>query len=473
VLNVTNTGATIEEDQRQHIFTPYYQLSRKKSSRQGIGMGLSIVHNVVESLEGAIEVDDNHGDGATFTVTLNRYVPGRKEPVVKAQEGTPLILPAGIGAEKGTETAEVKAAGKGGETVLLVEDNRDLLSLMAAKVGERYTVETAGNGAQALELLARSGSEVPDVIVSDVMMDDMDGYQFLQVLQEKQGFRDIPFIFITARSTINEKLEGLKRGAIDFIYKPFVIEELVSRIESILRYRAVQREMHEKQRFTSIGMMMGGISHEIFNPLSGISGPLQYIRKIVEEAGNLGEDQAEKLEKHFSFIKKSIARIEEIITTLRALFQNQNLELEEIAPGELLGPLVEGYRRAAEDRVTITFNADPEARVRGNPFAVTQIVDNLISNAIDAVEEGGEITVAVKKRGKGWVLQVTDTGRGIPPQEQLKIFDAFYTLKERPDRIGLGLFIIKDLVSRLGWKIDVDSVVGKGTTVTVFLGERR
>ena len=148
--------------------------------------------------------------------------------------------------------------------------------------------------------------------------------------------------------------------------------------------------MHEKERFAFIGMMMGGISHEIFNPLSGISGPLRNIKKIVD-AGEI--DQKEKLEKHLSFIKKSVTRIEQIITTMRALFQNRSLEREELFLPELLALLVEKYREETGDRIVFTLKVDPAARVRGNAFVLTRIMDNLVANCADAIEERGEISI--------------------------------------------------------------------------------
>ncbi|RKX75263.1 MAG: hypothetical protein DRP87_14960, partial [Spirochaetes bacterium] len=461
-LSISNTGLQIDKHQKENIFIPYYQVSHKKYNIQGIGMGLAIVKNIIDSLKGEIGVRNNDEEGCTFFITLKRCIPGKTDLIAETQPSVPLQEPSPVN----PEIEYGQQLEKDRETVLVVEDNRDMLHLLFAKMKTRYNVLTAVNGKEALNVLEHG--PLPEVIVSDIMMDDMDGYELLEHVSRNEEYKDIPFIFITARATIDEKLKGLHEGAIDFIYKPFMLDELVSKIDSILRYRNLQKEHYEKEKFASLGMLMGGISHEIFNPLSGITGPLDNIRKIVNKAG-LAKD--EKIQKHFAFIYQSVEKIEKIIRNIRALYYENKLEKEPVDLEKIVKSVIEEQKVKPGRSVRFQLDIDKEIQVQGNTYALHHILGNLISNALDAVEDGGTIGISLEKENGGKILRVTDNGMGIERKDLGKLFNAFYTTKDDMNRLGLGLHIVKVLVMKMDWDIRVSSTKGKGTSFTILIRE--
>ena len=223
-FQVKDNGRGISEEFQKHIFEPYYQVNHPKSNAQGIGLGLSIVKITVEELLGKIELKCTAGLGTIFRVIF---------PIRKSEQANTLHkkLINGFHHKKNVSIKE-ENYNSHFHSILLVEDNVDLIKLMNNKLGEQYNVFTATNGIEAINKL--KAIPIPDIIVSDIMMDDMDGYELIKALSSQDAYKHIPFIFITAKTTAEEKMKGLRLGAIDFISKPFKVSELAEKINSIL-----------------------------------------------------------------------------------------------------------------------------------------------------------------------------------------------------------------------------------------------
>ncbi len=230
VFSVSDTGIGIPEDLHKVIFEPYYQIGHKSTGLQGMGLGLPIVKKVVEGLGGAISIESNPAivRGTKVTITLLRYVPTEKDDPVKAGDG---LTKLNYSFNYDDINDGVYNAAK--RTILLVEDNIAMINFIASKLRGSYNVFCARNGSEALKKLFEI-SVIPDLILSDVMMDKMDGYAFVKSLSDQDRYSHIPIIFLTAKSMPADRLKGLKLGAIDFISKPFSFEELNQKIETIL-----------------------------------------------------------------------------------------------------------------------------------------------------------------------------------------------------------------------------------------------
>ncbi|MBN1413425.1 MAG: response regulator [Spirochaetales bacterium] len=226
-LTVEDNGVGISGEQQKHIFEPYYQLSHAKRNIQGIGMGLHIVHNIVSEVDGRIAIDSETGNGTRFSIFLNKAEVADSSEIQKD-----IILSNPINSFK-------KAALKNGEfreqceNILLIEDNIDMLVYLQDNLKAGYNVFCAMNGKEALQKIRVIPQ--PHLIISDIMMDTMDGYEFFNELQKLEKFKNIPFIFLTAKNSRDEKLEGIRKGAIDYIFKPFYMDELNAKIEAVLR----------------------------------------------------------------------------------------------------------------------------------------------------------------------------------------------------------------------------------------------
>ncbi|MBN1700000.1 MAG: response regulator [Spirochaetales bacterium] len=226
LFGVRDTGTGIPKDCLDTIFRPYYQLSHRKRSSRGIGMGLNIVKKITEEAGGDITVQSKEGKGSEFVIRL----PGQP-PSPDAVETGPLERDIHARFRKKPKAA-TESIVKGRRTLLIVEDNADLLSFLAERLGETYNVFCASNGRAAMEKLSRIAR--PDLILSDIMMDEMDGYALYEALKRKPAFKAVPFIFITARTSQREKIEAIARGAVDYINKPFDIEELAAKISALI-----------------------------------------------------------------------------------------------------------------------------------------------------------------------------------------------------------------------------------------------
>jgi signal transduction histidine kinase len=461
-LTIRDTGIGIDSREIDHIFKPYYQISYKKKNIQGIGMGLYLVKKTIDSLNGEITVNSIPGTGSEFTIFLKRYHLNAGEHVIRENLSVKTIdsLP------YYTDTLP-EASRTGGITLLIVEDNRDLLHLLLKRLGARYRVFGATNGKKALELLM--DVPVPDVIISDIMMDEMDGIEFCSTITKDTRFHDVPFIFLTARSHIDDRIDGLKLGAIDYIYKPFVVEELISKIEAILRYRELKNTLYEKERFASLGMLLGGISHEILNPLSGITGPLSNLGNLIQNSG-LREDT--HINKYLDQIRESAARIKNVVNNIRVCCYDKTMEMTEVSVLGVIKKVVTDYK---DKHKTIRFfiQVDKKLTITANREAFYRIVSNLLANAIDAVDGNGTIVLSAGREDGSVVFKITDSGRGIPQDRLGYIFNAFYTTKKVGQGSGLGLNIVKNLCLKHCWDIRVESEKGKGTTFVITIAESK
>lgn len=232
VFQVRDSGYGIPADEKEKVFEPYYKLSVSGKNSDGMGMGLSIVKKIIADIEGSINLSSEIGKGTEIQVTL----PISYGPDEKVQEGissddidfayNQVLLEESIDGDK--------------PFVLVVEDNVEMLSFLRNKLREKFNVAVARNGLEALDRLNSLSSL--DLIISDVMMSDMDGLEFCKAVNSVQRHSHIPFIFLSAKSSAEDKLAGLNLGAVAYIEKPFRIEELLAKTESIIQNRKRQRE---------------------------------------------------------------------------------------------------------------------------------------------------------------------------------------------------------------------------------------
>jgi signal transduction histidine kinase/DNA-binding NarL/FixJ family response regulator len=228
-FSVADSGPGIPAEFHDKIFQPYFQMALHKTVNQGIGLGLAIVKKIVSDLDGTIEVINNKGARGTWiNVILHEYK--IKQPVTR----TAATGPSRLIDEISVFEYEEKQFIEGLPTILLLEDNPQMAGYLVKKLRKVYNVHVVKSGHDGLERLKNKGY-TPDLIISDVMMNNLDGYNFARVISSDTALDHIPLIFLSARSSSKDRLEGLRSGAIDFIAKPFLIEELMGKAASILR----------------------------------------------------------------------------------------------------------------------------------------------------------------------------------------------------------------------------------------------
>lgn len=242
VFYVRDAGHGIPEDQTEKIFEPYYKLSIPGRNSEGMGMGLSIVKKIVADVQGSIQLTSEVGKGTLIQVSL---------PVARNANGT---------VQEGVSIEDIEFAynqilleeGANGDKpfILLVEDNIEMLGFLRDKLKGKYNVAVARNGKDAIERLDTLPSL--DLIISDVMMNEMDGHELCRMINKMDRYAHIPFIFLSAKGTTLDRMAGLSLGAVAYIEKPFKIEELMARVDSILGNLKRHREAFVSKAYQSV-----------------------------------------------------------------------------------------------------------------------------------------------------------------------------------------------------------------------------
>ena len=229
ITNIIDEGPGISKEEMPHLFDKYFRAGHEQSQMVvGSGLGLSIVKELVDLLNGQISVKNNIGQGCTFSVQFPVQVLAAASPLKNA----PTIE------ESHVTNTSVTSSMIGEQHILIVEDHDEMRSYLAMTLGNNYQVHTAENPEIALQMLSQNTIQL---ILSDIMMPGMDGFEFKKRVNVNEEFKDIPFIFLSARVLDEDKLKGLRLGVDDYITKPFLTDELKVRIHNILS-RQIERE---------------------------------------------------------------------------------------------------------------------------------------------------------------------------------------------------------------------------------------
>lgn len=249
-MRVADFGSGISQDDQQRIFEPFYQTESDKKN-VGSGVGLALVKQIVSALNGSISLVSKVGEGSVFTVRIPVKAPEGVE--VKSLESlgsvpTSILLNAENDVMPKTDCSasisEADDADNPSDTrqlVLIVEDNADVAEYMTMLLKTRYRLAIAHDGMEGLEVATQL---VPDIIVTDVMMPRMDGYEFCQAVKQSDVLNHIPVIIVTAKTTQADKLRGLQLGVDAYIYKPFDAEELAVSVDNLLEKSRMLRERY-------------------------------------------------------------------------------------------------------------------------------------------------------------------------------------------------------------------------------------
>lgn len=245
VIRVEDTGPGVPHDKQSELFTRFTTPNREASS---LGIGLHLTKQLVETHHGDIRYDDNPDGGSIFTVTLpdteNGYAPedflntsslAREEEEVAGRQGANI-----------TGYREMPPIPLNQRRVLIVEDDEDVMAYIKSELSPYFLLELAGDGQEALERLRQEGEDTIELIVSDIRMPRMDGLTLLKKVRADDNLFDIPFILLTAISSIEKQIQGLRFGADDYLPKPFSPSVLVTRCLSLIQQRDKLRAIYSR-----------------------------------------------------------------------------------------------------------------------------------------------------------------------------------------------------------------------------------
>jgi len=269
--------------------------------------------------------------------------------------------------------------------------------------------------------------------------------------------------------TIGNAIIKIARG--DFENIPEIktgdeFESLVTSLNSMIKeLNKRNKELVQAQKLASLGRLTSGVAHELNNPLNNISTSIQI---LVEE---LEEDDLEYKKELLIGAEKEIERSKEIVKSLLEFARERSLSLKQAYFKDLVNNAIKRVKSQVPENITLKVEVPDDIQATVGPLGIERVLINLIVNAVQAMKNGGGITIKACKQesNSGFCFQVIDTGDGIPEEIISKIFDPFFTTKEVGKGTGLGLSIIYGIMEQHGGKIKVSSEVGKGTTFTCFL----
>lgn len=364
--------------------------------------------------------------------------------------------------------------------LLLVDDEDHFRDALCRRLKKRgFSVATASDGPSALDMLAK---QPIDVVVTDVKMPGMDGIELLG--QIKDLHPKIEVILLTGHAALDDGVAGIKAGAFDYLTKPIELEQLVGKIhhahdkiireDEKAREAAFRRQMEEQmivtERLASLGTLATGVAHEINNPLAIIKDSAGWLSMILDKPDMADLPRRSDFQKGLQKITDGVERARRITHQLLGGVQKRS---ETIVDVDLKSLAMESTdlvaREAANKGIDIVQQIDPNAgQIQTDPYTLRQVLVNLVNNAVQATENG-VVTIAARRTGKTLEIQVIDTGQGIPAECRDKIFEPFFTTKPPGKGTGLGLYVTRNILEKLGGTIDVESSMGKGTTFTISL----
>jgi signal transduction histidine kinase len=363
--------------------------------------------------------------------------------------------------------------------ILMVDDQPGKLLTYEAilrELGENLL--TAHSAREALAHLLTT--DIP-IILIDVNMPELDGFELAKLIREHPRYQQTAIIFISAvHLTHLDQLKGYEHGAVDYITAPIIPELLRAKVRVCADlYRktvALQREMAERQRlereaqraqhFALLGRLAAGVSHEIRNPLAAL---FLHVDLLEEELQQPTPESAAQVAEVLAEIRMNLARLEDLVQDYLTLVRTSQLER---TPQDLGAAFhawtVEWQHLATSQDVLLRLEGLEElGTVALHASTLRRALLNLVQNAIDAMPQGGTLTLAGQRTATHVRLHVRDTGNGIPTEQLTKIFEPLYTTK--PGGSGLGLYIVQEIVTAHGGTLAVESALNCGTTFTVTL----
>ncbi len=425
---VSDTGEGIPEDKLEDIFKSFEQVDNSLTRRHGgTGLGLPITKQLVELQGGSIRVESHPGAGSRFYFTL----PVAEGAPEKTETDMPVHEPVIAELEEASAAIEPE---EGGSFILLVDD--DPVNLQAATAMLRlggYAVTSANSGKAALDRLQRHTD--CSLVILDVMMPEMSGYEVCRKLRESKPAFELPVLMLTAKASAEDIVMGFEAGANDYLPKPFEPEELLARVRTLVNLKmSVDRAMTAEVAFMQAQIK----PHFLFNTLNAIS---SFCDTDPSRAQRLIDDFSNYLRQSFDF---------------KSLEMYVPLEREL----SLAGSYVEIEKARFGDRLRVEFDIDDTIKINIPLLSIQPLVENAVIHGLRKKGGGGTVTLSVKKAAGGVRVSVEDDGQGIPEERLAELL-----MPEAGH--GIGLWNIDRRLKKLfGKGLSIESEPGKGTRVS-------
>jgi signal transduction histidine kinase len=392
---------------------------------------------------------------------------------------------------KSLDLIEIKSLDFKGYTLLIIDDNPTNLEVIVDYLEDSgFEIIVARNGEMGLK---RAQVWKPQMILLDVMMPGIDGFETCQRLKADESTKDIPVIFMTALDSTEDKLKGFQVGGVDYVTKPIQHEEVLARISTHLRIRDLtvrlnakieeltqtRQELVQSEKMASLGRLVAGFAHELNTPIGVAVGTASVLRKKSDFINELLEQEEVDEEELISALETIDEASELTLSNLRRAaglvnsFKRTAVDQtsEEIKPfdvkttiEDVINTLHNKFRQTAID---IQLNCSNNIKVYSLPSALEQILTNLMINSLihgfDEGKNGGHIVITVRLEEQHLLVDYSDTGKGIAPENLGKIFEPFFTTNRAGGGSGLGMYICYNLItSQLHGTMTCESTPSEG-----------
>jgi two-component system, sensor histidine kinase ChiS len=498
-ITVSDTGIGIAEDQLENIFQPYEQVEGINKNYGGTGLGLHITKKLIHLHDGEIRVQSilNKGSKFIFTLPKSKYLSKYGEELQVSLSNENEEQPCQIKEKQESEFSN----SKNNMRILIVDD--ELVNIKVLKnflEYEKYKIITATNGKEAINII--SNDKELDLVILDMMLPDMLGYEICSLLREKYSLLDLPILIMTADNRTESLVVSFECGANDYLRKPFERSELLARVKTLIELKQsvrkaikLQKEVasttkqvevlsenfeENKRKLSEVLQydklkteFFANISHELRTPLNVISSSVQLLQSISLNNSAEGYD----VNKYLKIMNQNVLRLLRLINNL--------IDTTKVDGGYLSLNLLNGNIVYIIEEITLSaadyikskgieliFDTDVEEKYMAfDVDKVERIVLNILSNAIKFTEKNGTIFVNLYDLGNKIQLSIKDTGIGIPEDKLDKIFERFAqvdkSLSRRSEGSGIGLALVKSLVEMQGGTIYAKSKLGEGSEFIV------
>ena len=348
--------------------------------------------------------------------------------------------------------------------LLVVDDQESNIQVVGAALGKLgFEILPATGGLQAFQRLA---VRRPDLILLDLLMPEMDGFEVCRRIRANADWTEIPIIFLSSADEKGLIVRALESGGVDYITKPFNHAELVTRVRTHLALKKARDEL--KQLAEDRDELLGILTHDLKNHLGGMDMSAQLLRDRTEALADpklrlMAENISHSSSQMLAFVKEFLANA----SADHALA----IKLESISFQDAAFRVIQLHRESAKRKqlvVQTAFDGDGPL-VLADPAALNQVLDNLLSNAIKFSPPGKQIRVSVRSLGNGFVeCQIQDAGPGFSENDKTRMFRRYARLSARPTggepSTGLGLSIVKKLVLAMHGELACESMPGNGAT---------
>ena len=352
-------------------------------------------------------------------------------------------------------------------SVLVVDDTPANLQMLADLLKRRgYRARSVRSGRLALQA---AKADPPDLILLDVHMPEMDGYEVCAELKRDHSLAAIPVIFISAYGETGDKMRAFSAGGLDYITKPFNVEEVEARVAIHLQLRRQQRELEcalSKQRELEDrrDSMVHMIVHDLRAPLTAVFNYLDLVRE--QEAGFISPESMQNLDLAMKASRWMVQMVNVLLDASKIESGQMLLRITECDVGDVVSDAIDAIRSLADERNVLCRSTHVRAAVDRD--AIARVIQNLVTNAVKLTPPGGDVHVSVQAKDEALRVEVTDHGPGIAAKHHPKIFEKFGQLdtnvRQSIPSSGLGLYFCKLAIEAHGGRIGVDSEVGQGST---------